>query len=389
MTLLSLYFQACEAMIPTAELHVHVDGTAPTLSDYKLFASQASFGVAPPMLGKNEAASLPMALPPAENSNLCSKPTDQVGSQPGTIMLVPRGTCTFETKAYHAQLLGAKAIIVYGALESRYMANSTSNTHTEHDIVWPVPLHDYDCDKGRAEIPKNSLDFQNPFPYNPNHNNPLLSGDTSQNMCIQNSPNQLDFCPSKACLLTGKVSDDGQNYEACCAWDLYIWLFYDPTFHSANTSADMQVQIPAVYVTLQEGLKLIHDYSAGNPIQIQVYERWRPLYNISSPLIWLLAVVVAAVASHLSASDYHTKRNQVLRSNSRQRGDRPREGRRNTASNPPSQQQQQQQQQQPEESLELNAWHAVGFVVMASTSLLVLFYFKIYGLVKVMYAFGT
>jgi hypothetical protein len=32
--------------------------------------------------------------------------------------------------------------------------------------------------------------------------------------------------------------------------------------------------------------------------------------------------------------------------------------------------------------------HAVGFIGMASTSLLVLFYFKIYGVVKVMYALG-
>ncbi|KAL7532573.1 hypothetical protein ACHAXR_004713 [Thalassiosira sp. AJA248-18] len=43
---------------------------------------------------------------------------------------------------------------------------------------------------------------------------------------------------------------------------------------------------------------------------------------------------------------------------------------------------------QSEESLELTAAHAVGFVVMASTSLCVLFFFKIFSFVKVMYAFG-
>jgi signal peptide peptidase-like protein 2B len=41
-----------------------------------------------------------------------------------------------------------------------------------------------------------------------------------------------------------------------------------------------------------------------------------------------------------------------------------------------------------EEVLELTAAHAAGFVIMASTSLLVLFYFKIYGIVKVFYAMG-
>ncbi|KAL7500816.1 hypothetical protein ACHAWT_008992 [Skeletonema menzelii] len=43
---------------------------------------------------------------------------------------------------------------------------------------------------------------------------------------------------------------------------------------------------------------------------------------------------------------------------------------------------------QEEESLELDASHALGFIVMASTSLLVLFYFKIFNVVKIFYAFG-
>ena len=41
-----------------------------------------------------------------------------------------------------------------------------------------------------------------------------------------------------------------------------------------------------------------------------------------------------------------------------------------------------------DESLELDASHALGFIVMASTSLLVLFFFKIFNVVKIMYAFG-
>jgi signal peptide peptidase-like protein 2B len=41
-----------------------------------------------------------------------------------------------------------------------------------------------------------------------------------------------------------------------------------------------------------------------------------------------------------------------------------------------------------EESMELTPAHAVGFLFSASTSLLILFYFKIYASVKIMYAFG-
>ena len=41
-----------------------------------------------------------------------------------------------------------------------------------------------------------------------------------------------------------------------------------------------------------------------------------------------------------------------------------------------------------DESMELTAGHALGFVVMASCSLTILFVFKIYNMVKIMYAFG-
>ena len=40
------------------------------------------------------------------------------------------------------------------------------------------------------------------------------------------------------------------------------------------------------------------------------------------------------------------------------------------------------------ESFEIIAQHALGFIVIASTSLLVLFFFKIYNVVKIMRAFG-
>lgn len=38
--------------------------------------------------------------------------------------------------------------------------------------------------------------------------------------------------------------------------------------------------------------------------------------------------------------------------------------------------------------MELTAVHAIGFIIMASTALLVLFYFRVYNLVKVLYAMG-
>jgi len=383
----ALSSRRCHAITPTVEMDVEVGRKSRNLSKYSLLASQAFFGGVLPMRGlETEAPVWRLVRSPADNVDLCTQPRVSADNKEGTIMLVPRGTCTFERKAYHAQLLGANAVIVYGSLEGHYslnMSTSASGLPSEKDIVWPVSLDDYDCKKGRAVIPKEAIQLD-PFPYNAGHNNPLLAGNTSDNLCIQNSADSLASCPSKACLLTGVRTSDKKDYEACCAWDLYIWLYADlSAFHSVNTTREMHVDIPAMYVTLQEGAQLIQDLQLGT-VTVAAYERWRPAYNPSSAMIWLLAVAVAAIAAHLSAADYHAKRENVLLAKTRgDRGDTS-EGREQQG----QPQQSSSQLAQPEETLELNAYHAMGFLVMASTSLLVLFYFKIFGFVKVMYAFG-
>jgi signal peptide peptidase-like 2B len=224
---------------------------------------------------------------------------------------------------------------------------------------------------------------------------------------------QLQNCPSQACLLTGnKVGGNPQEaeeeeeeqgkgveekMEACCAWDFHIWLYNDVTAFNATTT-QKTVTIPAVYVTMQQGQQLLKDlatYSRTDSFfTVTIYGRWRPSWNPSSMLIWALGVTIAALAAYQSAQDYHshiakTLRRQAARMASSS-GNEANRRRRNSSSA-------QQQPQQPprsassshgEQSLELTAAHAVGFIIMASTSLLVLFYFKIYGIVKVMYALG-
>lgn len=402
----------CHGFLPTAEIDVFLSDAPPTLSKYTLMASQASFGDYPPMKGLRHddlnGGELLWRLerPPTDNPDLCSPPPstgmvamttttttttvdDYTNNKETIMMLVPRGQCTFETKAFHAQLLGAKGVVIYGTLASRYSLNTTARTNSVQDIVWPMRLDDYDCDKGRAMIPEAALSFD-PLPYNANQNDAVLSQETSENLCLQKSPNFLQDCPSKACLLTGnKFVDGGENsdqgqssWEACCAWDLHIWLPRDEAFHTGTTPSKV-VTIPTVYITLREGQRLLRDMAANSIVRIVLYQRWRPRYSPSAPLIWLLAVVVAAVAAHLSAHDYHSKLRRVLRAKARGLPSDHEED------NPdPSLPRRSTQPQQPEETLELSAWHSVVFVVMASCSLLVLFYFKIYGFVKVMYAFG-
>jgi signal peptide peptidase-like 2B len=409
-----------DAITQTAAIDVHGRTTSTGIScevSYTVLASQASFGSWPPM-GAEQNQARQLQLPPSDNPLLCNDVTSTSSSTllyRDSILLAPRGTCTFETKAWHAQQLGARAVIIYGTLASRYALNETTTSTTndasqhvptESDIVYPTNLHDYDCSNGAAWIPKSQLSFD-PLPYNAQRNDFVLQGENS--LCRKlSADHQLQNCASQACLLTGNVVKEEfvdnndeeeqekggvvvEKMEACCAWDFHIWLYNDVTAFNATTQQDKLVTIPAVYVTMQQGHQLLQDLQEYNSdFTVTIYARWRPSWNPSSMMIWALGVTIAALAAYLSAQDYHSMIAKTMRRQAARLASSGDEQRRRRSSA--------QQQQQPprsatssahgEQSLELTAAHALGFIIMASTSLLVLFYFKIYGIVKVMYALG-
>lgn len=466
-----------------------------------------------------------------------SSSKSNVEDNPNRAMLVPRGSCTFERKALSAQRLGATAVILYGTLDSRYALNKTilgpnatdaerkaadERTYTIDDVLWPGDKYDYDCSYGRAHVPTSLLSFD-PLPYNGRYNDAKLTGTLEEgNLCaVHSDPSQpkgknfADLCPSKRCLLTGKTNKDDNNgggvqvsdivgggaagggttMEACCAWDLHVWLYSDPSIPTWYEP----VHIPAFYVTMEEGSQLFATMAesdgAANPaaVGVTMYARWAPKYNPSAILIWALGVLVCFVASYMSASEYRGLRFEAKRrlfemtvgsssassipsggpgeglvggdrfddepqpapmeaevpsasggSGSAAMNGTPRS--RSRSRSPEERLQQQQQQQQghyapshavgstdadavsvaasaagsvsaasagansnanaaatyqhyesqaarssfnsQDESMELTAGHALGFVVMASCSLTILFVFKIYNMVKIMYAFG-
>mmetsp|Transcript_31189 Transcript_31189/g.68468 ORF Transcript_31189/g.68468 Transcript_31189/m.68468 type:complete len:1004 (-) Transcript_31189:186-3197(-) len=590
------------AILPTGS----IDVSSPTTGQsYTLLASQASFGSYPAMAragrggGSSSSSSNPLMeliLPPQDDPLLCAETegkanytttpsswsssfgnrrflgtsgaatadgrkrrkqhgrsllfggrkstTSLTGSNPNTVMLVPRGSCTFERKALSAQRLGATAILVYGTLDSRYALNKTTTTtadddhnhnhdqnddddgrtYTIDDVLWPQKYYDYDCSRGRAEVPTSLLSFD-PLPYNGRYNDDKLTGSAVDgNLCAVHSTTTpsggssfADLCPSQRCLLTGEKTTSsgggsgsggggGTRMEACCAWDLHVWLYSDPSIPEWYEP----VTIPAFYVTMEEGAALLRtlkesESSGGSTgggggsstVGITMSARWAPTYNPSALLIWALGVTVCFVAAYLSASEYRSLRFEAKRrlfemtvgggfdavggggsiaaaqvppgnadpaevplrdesspveliipsashdgiggkgsgsgggsgrdgtprSRSRSRSppsDRQVEGEGHyapshrvassavdavsidadstaaaAATNVATAQQYQHQESQQrssfnsqDESLELSASHALGFVVMASCSLTVLFVFKIYNIVKIMYAFG-
>lgn len=355
-----------EAVLPTAALDVTLtNGTLVTM-----LVSQASFGVWPEMTPEKNPQQ-PLSLAPSNNALLCYNVTSSSSSKYAkSLMLVPRGNCTFEQKALNAQRLGATGLVVYGALASRYSLNTTKYiNHTDHvyttdDIVYPQEYNDYDCNKGKAGIPAEKISMT-PLPYNAETNDPLL-GDYSSSLCIENSEDSLANCPSKSCLLTGKNVSKGV-LEACCAWDLHVWLYDDPAF------TDKQVAIPAVYLTMQQGNELVAQLEQGGTVQAVLYARYRPAYNPSALLIWALGVMVCAMAAYLSAGEYHSARKHVER-HQVTRSDSSLEAGRRSSSSP---QVSYQRAPPPEETLELSVGHAFGFIVMASAGLFILFFFKV------------
>lgn len=410
--LLLLLPQPVRAVLPLLGLDVRAGGQP--VSSMQL--SHALFGPQPPML-HNSPPPQPLTLtyPPDENdfllcqnaSSTTTTTKKNVLLPKHSLLLVPRGECTFQHKVGRAQQLGAAAVVIYGTLVSRYSLNETAAiNHTNYeytadDIVYPGNKYDYDCDHGEAWIPASAVAMDDPttLPYDAARNDPVLSSfsynQDAANLCLQNA--ELNRCASQACLLTGNVSDsdtDGdKKMQACCAWDLSIWLYPDNNYHAPD---DQPITIPAAYMTMRQFSDLVAlqaEYESGvgipnggSPVTVVLYSRWRPYYNVSAVLIWMLGCFVAAVAAHASAGEYHRQTKRVLAKRRRQQQQPP--GSNN------AQQPRQQQQQQPhafhpvEDVLELTAAHAAGFVVMASTALLVLFYFKIYGVVKVFYAIG-
>ena len=358
-----------KAVIPSAALDV----TLANGSFYTILVSQADFGTYPPTK-PNRNPQRTLEVPPSDNALLCDNVTSSGGYS--GLMLVPRGNCTFERKALNAQELGATGIAIYGTLASRYTLNTTKYVnHTDHvyttdDIVYPLQGYDYDCDKGRAEIPSSAI-LMTPLPYNADNNDPVLSGPAS--MCYKKSSDFLKNCPSKSCLLTGENTSG--KLEACCAWDLPVWLCSDPTITEDN------VHIPAIYLTMEQGNQLRKEMKY-NPVQAVLYARYRPAYNPSALLIWALGVWVAALAAYLSAGEYLSARKEVeqhqqIASDSSASLESGEDRRRRPSTNETQLHLSSYQRAPSEESLELSVEHAFGFIVMASSGLFILFFFKV------------
>lgn len=372
------------AVLPRGVVELY-DSPSASTSYQSWLASQAFFGPSPPMANRNGRDSDSPQIWKLQhvNSLLCDSSPQE--SWHNAILVIPRGNCSYQHKAWVAQQGGAAAVLIYNTLQARYTLNTTSGSSDSdnnndqpsslEDVIWPSQYYDYDCSKGQAQIPAADLSFD-PLPYNAEQNDPLLSGTTNDNLCRLHSSDQLRHCQSNRCYLTGNATETTR--QACCAWDLHLYLYPD------NQLSNVTIQIPSLFLTMQQGQELL-DLLQSRTVYGTVAARWKLEYNLSGILIWALGVVVAALGAYLSASDTHAAiryKLETFRLSPQRSSSSTSTGNARPSPVPPHRSPLQ------EETLELQPIHALGFIVMASSSLFILFYFKIYAMVKVFYAFG-
>jgi len=442
-------------ILPNANIELYIQDSS---SSIIIDASAAAFG-AKLQLGKPEKSGtlttqpLPIRTAPDNNPYLCynvetASGSDVDGDIDPFIMLIPRGGppelgCFFEQKVFNAQKLGASFAIIYNNLSSQYILEKPG---TPKGSLWPRPQDDYECQNGKAQIPRNFFSF-NPR-YNGELNDPLLSG-SQDNTCskyeVEVTVEEKDgptkefdsSCASHRCFLTGNKStyrndvleEDEEFLEACCAWDFHTTMHPNSITSSDGESA---IKIPSVFITMKDGDTIVDKISKDrNSIKAIIYEKSRPGMNISNLLLLLLTVFATWISSWKSAQVYRIARKQLestdISMNSEEappidtidtsRGENVdehdlggdleltqssidnRQEREESASSNTEESNEQNPRvvheqiftsafAQNSERADLKRLHAVTVVAVASILLLVLFFARIYNVVTTLYAIG-
>mmetsp|Transcript_25764 Transcript_25764/g.79257 ORF Transcript_25764/g.79257 Transcript_25764/m.79257 type:complete len:598 (+) Transcript_25764:66-1859(+) len=151
-------------------------------------------------------------------------------------------------------------------------------------------------------------------------------------------------CFSSRCLLTGATGEADGKEEICCAWDPYVTM-------SGHGDAAM------AYARMRDYDAIVAAFGQDAEVEATL---WAASDSTGSWLgavgIWALGVLICAVAAKTSAQPLYDSGEETSADDKRSREGLREEGGPST------------------ESLELTPMHALGFVGVASTSLLVLFF---------------
>jgi hypothetical protein len=237
-----------------------------------------------------------------------------------TVMLVPRGECTFERKAYAAKhFYGAKAILIYDRLEARYTWNEST-----HRVNFPQAMLDYECGNGVSLMHHLPLD---PPAYNATQLDPLMGLETKmpynkaasvatidhkESSC--EGSNALDFgkistcnltntalkpCESQLCLVTSHL-ENSTEYPVCCAWDTPV------TMPASDDAKDLDTDdILAVWLTIRQSELIFKSDLLSLNSQVSIESRGSSsAFNLTYIFMWMWGTLVMMVGAWYAAGDY-------------------------------------------------------------------------------------
>jgi len=230
-----------------------------------------------------------------------------------TVMLVPRGECSFERKAYAAKhFYGAKGIMIYDNLSARYGWNTSNN-----DVIFPHDKVDYDCVNGNTVMKNLPLD---PPAYNATHLDLLMGSagiiptkasniaptnrdDSSSNVDVTTVCNltntALKPCESQLCLVTSH-SENSTDYPVCCAWDTPV------TMPIAQDAKDLDTDdILALWITIRQAELIFQSdfLSFGSEVSIETRGS-KSAFNATYVIMWIWGTMVMMVGAWYAARDY-------------------------------------------------------------------------------------
>lgn len=271
-----------------------------------------------------------------------------------TLVVADRGNCSFLQKALLAQAAGAKGIVIRGTRKAAYEAilaarNGSSTNTTATLEIDERPPFDYDCTRGESFVASLA--------------DPIWSTDDTK--CSKSDNGR---CESKMCIPTGVVDAQKGGHQLCCLWDTYVLM-------GANRTDAANLSIPVVYMTITDGQQITRSLKSYPELLIRTYQREVPLIDVSSVLLWVIGVVTALSASYYSATT--DRRNWLNRMNP------------NASERKQYEHEQQQAPDTNDDIWELDAKHAVGFIISAGVFLTVFYYVKIGGVIPILFCLSA
>jgi len=339
-----------EAVIPTSV--IEIEGK-------KVYAAPAVFGDTLPYK-TNGGYNLDL-IRPLKLQDGCEPEIDSLSkSQLNFALLVQRSpNCTFGDRAKAAQDMGAIALIVENTIEGIYRNRNYTDSK-----------YDYECNNGDS------------WESRPINKNNKLSGFPLSD-CSLNSK-----CDSKRCLLTGEKNLFGQE-QICCAWDSYVTM-------STSIEESSQIKIPSLFIRMIDTdtiSQIANNLISSSPYStttsssssssslifpVTLYSRYQDWINYSSLFLWLIGTFTAGYASWYSCHQIRQQSNHHQYelidnkngSNGKTSSIHETNGGIDDFETP---------------SMDLSLFHAVGFIVIASLMLVILFFFDLYLMVILLY----